>query len=175
MSKAAQSTRVGKFVSDFAKQHPDLALNDLTLKEATHAFVNAARSFVKDSMGLSDMPMIIRTMKKEKDGKILVHFNGSELNLANLDLQQKISIDVFAVMDSTQAKKLIQSGKVKYMITEYKDAINIDGVTGSISSDMIDVPETTIMKDLLSNNSYEFFFGSYILKAHSVSRYEEKP
>ena len=106
------------FVKRFKAKNSTMWTNDITRDEGNQKFKKQVLAYFNDSLGVSKIPLSVRSINKLGDGYV-VHLENND-NYKRNDISQNTHIDIFALVKEEIARPLVQGDTALYFITKYK-------------------------------------------------------
>lgn len=107
-SKKIDTLNIEKFAYEFYLSHGDIANNSITRTEAAKEFQDKFKEEVNKCDLLKGIPMNLRTIKAQKDGKYIAHFGASGLDRDLITPFTDINFDYAIVLPRDIAIGLVE-------------------------------------------------------------------
>lgn len=117
---------IEKFALDFLRSHPDMNNNAITQKEAAEDFKKQFKESVDKDDLLKDIPVSLRSLKDQKNGKYTAHFYSTDLNRDMISPFKGINMDYAVTISKDVAVKLKEQSKYIIDVAYVGHIDNID-------------------------------------------------
>ena len=125
-SAKIDTLNIEKFAFDFYRAHENIANNSVTQKEAAKEFKNQFKELVNDYELLKGVPMNLRTLKEQKDGKYIAHFWSTNIDREFIKPFDNLNFDFAVTLPKEVVVNLIEKSNYLLDVTYIGHIDNIE-------------------------------------------------
>lgn len=125
-SAKIDTLNIEKFALDFYRTHKNIANNSITRQEAAKEFKNQFKELVNDYELLKGIPMNLRTLKEQKNGKYTAHFWSISINRDLIQPFEGINLDFAVTLPKEVAINLVEKSNYLLDVTYIGNIDNIE-------------------------------------------------
>ena len=125
-SERIDTLNIEKFALDFYLTHKNIANNSITRQEAAKEFQSQFKEAVNNNELLKGIPMNLRTLKEQKNGKYTAHFWSISINRDLIQPFEGINLDFAVTLPKEVAINLVEKSNYLLDVTYIGNIDNIE-------------------------------------------------
>lgn len=125
-SEKIDTLNIENFAFNFYRTHDNIANNSITRKEAAKEFQNQFKEAVNNNELLKGVPMNLRTLKEQKNGKYIAHFWSTSIDRNLIKPFENINFDFAVTLPKEVAVNLVEKSNYLLDVTYIGHIDNIE-------------------------------------------------
>lgn len=125
-SECIDTLNIEKFALDFYHTHENLANNSITRKDAAKDFRQQFEDAVNKKELLKGIPMKLKTLKDQKNGKYTAHFCSTPINRKLIPPFDSVNLDFAVTLPKDVAVNLVENSNYLLEVTYVGHIDNIE-------------------------------------------------